>query len=196
VIASPIADDLALIERRIRELQVEWDKFFGGLEKKPPTDLKAQLEALIRKYAQAEIRNNTLRFRYMTLTARFSVLSELWNRRLRALEEGRSLYGVRPPPSSRETPAPAPGGPPAHPAEEAFRIRNAEGDVAAVRALYERFLDARRALGEAAPVRFDGFEKLIAQQASRLLSSQGARAVDFRLETKDGKVSIKAKPIL
>ncbi len=36
----PLAEDLAEIEKQIRQLQIEWDKFFGGLEKKPPTDLK------------------------------------------------------------------------------------------------------------------------------------------------------------
>ena len=66
-------------------------------------------------------------------------------------------------------------------------------DSAAVQALYDRFLAARAAAGEAAPVKFESFQKLIAQQSSRLLSEKGGQAVDFRLETKDGKVSLKAR---
>jgi len=54
---------------------------------------------------------------------------------------------------------------------------------------------ARKAGGETAGVKFEAFESLISKQASRILSQQGARAVDFRLESKDGKVSLKAKPV-
>ena len=44
-------------------------------------------------------------------------------------------------------------------------------------------------------MKFESFQKLITQQATRILSEKGAQAVDFRLETKDGKVSLKAKPV-
>jgi hypothetical protein len=60
----------------------------------------------------------------------------------------------------------------------------------------QRFLDARQEVGEKGSVKFDVFQKLIAQQAARILAQKGATAVDFRLETKDGKVSLKAKPVL
>jgi hypothetical protein len=48
-----LEDDLVLIEASIRQLQIEWDKFFGGVERKPPTDLKTRLEALLRRHANA-----------------------------------------------------------------------------------------------------------------------------------------------
>jgi hypothetical protein len=69
-----------------------------------------------------------------------------------------------------------------------------DSDAAAVRALYERFVEARQATGEGG-VKFENFQKLIAQQAGRIIKEKGAQAIDFRLETKDGKVSLKAKPV-
>src|SRR5918994_3018193 len=104
-----LTEDLEQIEKAIKQLQIEWEKFFGGVEKKPPTDLKAKLEAIIRRHANAEIRNNTERFRYQNLTARYNTFNEMWGKRLRALEEGR-IMGVHgkhsqapmPPPSVRE----------------------------------------------------------------------------------------------
>src|SRR5262245_60103876 len=101
-----IEQDLDQIETMLRQLQIEWEKFFGGVEKKPPNDLKARLEGLIRRYAYAEIRNNGERFRYQSLSSRYNTFSELWNKRLRALEEGRpvGLHGkaaqMAPPPPS------------------------------------------------------------------------------------------------
>ena len=53
-----ILEDLDLLERQLRQLQIEWDKFFGGAERKPPTDLRTKVEALIRSYAYTEIRRS------------------------------------------------------------------------------------------------------------------------------------------
>ena len=49
--------------------------------------------------------------------------------------------------------------------------------------------------GETGVVKFENFQKLITQQTTRILTEKGAQAVDFRLETKDGKVSLKAKAV-
>jgi hypothetical protein len=197
--SSPINDDLDILERQFRQLQIEWEKFFGGVEKKPPTDLRARVEALIKKYAYAEIRNNGERFRYQTLSSRYATFNELWNKRMRAIEEGRpmGIHGIY---ERRVAPPPvyAPAAPAARPPGSGsgeVRVKDPGGDADAVRSLFDRFLEARKAAGEAAPVKFESFQKIISQQAARILSEKGAQAVDFRLETKDGKVSLKAKPV-
>jgi hypothetical protein len=189
------SDDLDILENAIRQIQIDWEKFFGGVEKKPPNDLKARVEALIRKYAYAEIRNNAERFRYQTLTARYNTFNELWSKRLRAREEGRpvGLHGVY----ERQAPPPPTFAPPpsARAASGEVRVKDPAADLGAVRALFDRFLEARKAAGEPGAVKFESFQKVISQQASRILNEKGAQAVDFRLETKDGKVSLKAKPV-
>jgi hypothetical protein len=200
----PLAEDLETIERSIRRLQIEWDKFFGGFEKKPPGDLKLRLEALLRLHAHSEIRNATERFRYQGLTARYNTLSELWNKRLRAKEEGRAFgaHGLKaevlppapPPPPEVEAPRPAAAAA-ARAQETEIRVKNPERDVAAVQALYQRFLAERKRTGETAGVKYESFQKLIGQQTQRLLAEKGGQAVDFRLETKDGRVSLKAKVV-
>ena len=194
-----VEEDLTGLDHAIRQLQIEWDKFFSGIEKKPPNDLKNKVEAVIRRHANAEIRNNTERFRYQTMVAKYNTLNELWGKKLRAREEGKAfgVHGLKadvlPPP------APAPAAPPPRAVRAGgsgeFRVQNPERDLAAVKALYDNFLVARQQAGEGAPVKFESFQKLIAQQASRILSDKGAQAVDFRLETKDGKVSLKAKVV-
>lgn len=218
-----VSEDLEKLEHWIRQIQIEWEKFFTGIEKKPPTDFKFRLEKLIRSYAGTELRNNTERFRFNTLTARYNTFNELWQKKLRAMEEGRAvgLHGraARQPvsaafaamagvPALAHAVAAATGevagvrehGAPARPAPappgDAGEVRVADPgrDQTAVKALYERFTEMRRQAGEGA-VNYGAFEKLIGQQASRLINEKGARAVDFRLEVKDGKVSLKAKPV-
>jgi hypothetical protein len=198
-VASQISDDLDVMEKSIRLLQIEWEKFFGGVERKPPNELKTRVEAMVRRYANQEIRNNTERFRYQNLASRYNVFSELWMKRLRAMEEGRvvGMHGSRAPvPSTLELPSAQTAAAMARPqAPSEFRVKDPAGDDAAVRRLFDGFLEARKAAGETAPVKYESFQKIINQQATRILTEKGAQAVDFRFETKDGKVSLKAKPV-
>jgi hypothetical protein len=193
-------DDLDQLENMFRQLQIEWEKFFGGVEKKAPNELRTRVEAIVKRYAYTEIRNNTERFRYQALASRYNTFNELWNKRLRAIEEGRpvGLHGraaaIAAPAAGRSAPAasraaatPSGGG--------EFRVRSAQQDESAVRGLYEKFLQARQQAGEKGTVKFDNFQKLISQQASKIMADKGAQAVDFRLETKEGKVSLKAKVV-
>ena len=189
-----LQEDLDRLDVAIRQLQVKWDLFFNGAEKKPPSDLQTQVEALVRRYANAEIRNNGERFRYQSLSARFTSFNELWQKRLRAREEGKIFgqHGLRaerlPPPV-----APPPPAAPSAAAAEEIRVSDASRDTAGVRALYERFVEERRRAGEGPAPAFETFRDLIGKQTQRIRAEKGAVAVDFRLETKDGKVSIKAR---
>lgn len=201
-----LAEDLDLLDVSIRQLQIEWDKFFAGIERRPPTELQKKVDGLVRKHAYSEMRNMGERFRYQSLTARFNTFSELWNKRLRAREEGHAvgvhgLKAIMPPellaaalaplavPGSAPAQRPAPG-----PAGGEVRVRTPTPDDAGVRGLFEQFTSARQAAGEPA-VKFETFQKLIGQQAQRIIAEKGAAAVDFRVESKDGKVSLKARPV-
>ena len=194
-----LPEDLERLDVALRQLQVKWDLFFNGAEKKPPSELQAQVEALVKRYANIEIRNNGERFRYQGLSSRFSTFNELWQKRLRVREEGKVFgqHGLRaermPPPG-----APPPAAPPASPAARAaaageIRVGDPARDAAAVRALYERFVEERRRAGEVQTPAFESFRDLIGKQTERIRAEKGALAVDFRLETKDGKVSLKAR---
>ena len=187
-----IEDDIAILERGIRELQVEWEKFFGGVEKKPPLELRARVEGLIKRYAYTDIRNNSERFKYQSLTARYNTFNELWNKRLRALEEGRPLAGHAGRPSP-PPPSPVPEAPRAAQAS-AFRVERAE-DGTVVRALFDQYLEARKQAGDKGGMNFENFQKVVKEQTRRILTEKDCRAVDFRLEVKEGKVTLKAKPI-
>jgi hypothetical protein len=208
-----VSEDLDLIDKLTHQLQIEWEKYFAGVERKPPNELKGKLETLIRRYAYQEMNNNADRFRYQTLSTRYSTFAEMWNKRLRAREEGRTA-GLHVTPTLAHmlhVPAPAEGLAPtgfpvaaatAHSAPAArpaavgeVRVSDPARDKTAVRTLFDQFVAARQAAGERAAVTIDNFEKLISQQTTRILKEKGASAVEFRIETKDGKVSLKARPL-
>ncbi len=208
---SALEDDLSRIEEGTFKLQKDWDRFFSGQERKAPFEAKQRLDRLIRKYIGVEIRNNVERFRFQSLTARYNTLSDLWNRRLRALEEGKPLTSsqlskvrevAEASPSVGAAVAAAVGagavaGPRSEvsvPVRSEVRLSTLREDDAGVRDLYEQFRSARASVGES-EVKFDSFKKLIAQQRARLLDEKDAVAVDFRVALKDGKVALKAKPV-
>lgn len=191
-----LQDDLDRIDVMTRQLQVKWELFFNGAEKKPPSELQTQLETLLKRVNNTEIRNNGDRFRFQGLSTRYSTFNELWQKKLRAREEGR-LYGMHGLKAEKIAPPPRPAlnvsFRPEAPQE--FRVQDAARDTAAVRALYERFVEERRRVGEGQAPAFEAFQALIGKQADKIRSEKGAQAVDFRLETKDGKVSLKAKVV-
>jgi len=190
----PLSEDLDLLNSQIRQLQTKWEMFFAGVENKPPSELQARVEKLIREYAFQEIRNNTERFRYQTLTARYNTFNELWQKRLRAREEGKAfgVHGLKAdamPAPAREHRVRAGGGG----TGREFRIGSAEGDEAQVQALYNRYVEERERLGEGDAPPYESFRQLIGQQTAKILGDKGARAVDFRLDSSQGKVSLKAR---
>jgi hypothetical protein len=193
-----LAEDLDKIDTTMRQLQVKWDLFFNGQEKKPPSDLQTRVENLIKQYANSEIRNNGERFRYQSLSARYTTFNELWQKRLRAREEGKAfgVHGLRAeqlPPPRPAAPTPAATAQRSGPPPGEIRVADASRDEDAVQQLYDRFVEERIRAGEAHAPHFDNFRELIRQQTERIRAEKGARAVDFRLETRDGRVSLKAR---
>jgi hypothetical protein len=189
-----LQEDLDRIDVMLRQLQVKWELFFNGAEKKPPSELQTQVDTLIKRLSNSEIRNNGDRFRFQGLSSRYTTFNELWQKRLRAREEGRAFgrHGIRAEQSAPERAALNLAFKPETPQE--FRVTDAARDTAAVRALYEHYAEERRRIGEAAPP-FESFQALIGKQAQKIRAEKGAMAVDFRLETRDGKVSLKAKVV-
>jgi hypothetical protein len=203
----PLSEDLGRLEILLRQLQAKWEMFFSGGERKPPLELQGQADAIVRRYANTEIRNNGERFRFQSLTARYATFNELWQKRLRAREEGRvfGMHGLRAEQPPAAAPLASPAGAAASPSPPAassgaaaageFRVAEPQRDEAAIHALYERYVAQRRNAGDGTAPGFDAFRQLVSQQVARIRSEKGGKAVDFRLETKDGKVSLKARVV-
>ncbi|MEO8500782.1 MAG: MXAN_5187 C-terminal domain-containing protein [Vicinamibacteria bacterium] len=201
---SALEEDLERIDQGIFKLQKEWERFFSGQERKAPYEAKQRLDRLVRKYVGVEIRNNVERFRFQSLTAKYNTLADLWNRRLRAIEEGRPMSSVQlkqvreaealaPPPAIAVSAGPK-GASSAAPVRVEVRLSTLRDDEQGLKQLYEQFKAARASVGES-EVKFESFRKLISQQRSRLLEEKDAVAVDFRVALQDGKVALKAKPV-
>jgi hypothetical protein len=90
-----IKNDLDILEKKIEQLKVEYEKFFVGILTIEPAQLKNQINQIIRKYVSCPMNNVMLSFRYKNLVARFLTYQEYWNRILRLIEEGKNPKDYR-----------------------------------------------------------------------------------------------------
>src|SRR5262249_7048165 len=159
--------------------------YFSGRLPRPPWETRARVAALVKQYDRAYIQNTGDRFRFQTLQSRHSTFIDLWDRGLRAREEGRS--GPFAAPRAKEPERKRPDDHVVHVASFSDRGR----EVDKLTELYESLAEARRQAGEA-QVPFHKFAEVVKGQVQKLRES-GTAEVAFRIVLKDGKVNFTAR---
>ena len=84
-----IDEELAQLERDIRQLKFEYDMYFGGGRKRPPTEIEWRIDLLIKRYAE---RSGELkfaqRFRFNNLSQTYAKYKDVFRKRMAQREEG------------------------------------------------------------------------------------------------------------
>jgi hypothetical protein len=185
--------DLRLLEAALRKLETEYNMFFAGQLPKPPWDTRNRVEALLRRFDRAFIQASVDRFRLSTLQSRFSTFAELWDRALRAREEGRPGPFYKAP--RAVTPAePSEPPPPAARVIGSATVSDCARDGDTIEALYESLIEARKAVGTDEPFPFYRFAQIVKGQVAKLQQA-GNREVAFRISVKEGKVTFTARGV-
>ena len=78
-------DDL---ERKMERLRALYEAYFLGVERRPPVVPRQELNRLVLELQQVSIRNAALRFRFQSVSQRWTLLVTYWNRTLREIESG------------------------------------------------------------------------------------------------------------
>ncbi len=81
--------ELQSLETELKRLEAEYNMFFAGRLPRPPWETRGRVEALVKRLDREHLSNYGARFRFTTLQARFAAFVDLWDRGLRAREEGR-----------------------------------------------------------------------------------------------------------
>ena len=182
--AREIEQQINRLEAELKRLEAEYNTYFAGRLPRPPWETRTRVETLVKQIDRSPLINTGERFRFSTLQARFATFIDLWDRALRAREEGRA--GPLATPKDRVT---GRGDRIVHvssfhdPANEADKLK----------ALYESMAAARREVG-AENVPFNKFADLVKQQVAKLKSDDTSE-VAFRVSVKDGKVNFTARPM-
>lgn len=180
---TEIQRDLQALESDLKKLEAEYNMFFSGRAPRPPWETRKRVEALVRRWDRDHIETAGDRFRFQTLQARFQKFVELWDRGLRAREEGRPGPFAQPPPKA----------PPKKEQQDSSKVlyvtafKDPMHEMDKLHSLYDTLMDARRQVGDDV-VPFHRFASLVKDQVTKLRDT-GSPEVAFRVAVKDGKVN-------
>lgn len=180
--------ELATLEAELKRLEAEYNMYFAGRLPRPPWETRTRVEGMVKRLDRMHIANTGDRFRFSGLQARYAKFIDLWDRALRAREEGRAgpLTHLRKPP-------------PPQPAAKKEKDRvvhvttvsDPGKDADKIRELYDNLADARRAAGQES-IPYHKFAELVRTQVD-VLKKKGSAEVDFRIAVKDGQVAFSAR---
>ena len=180
--------ELTTLEGELKRLEAEYNMFFAGRLPRPPWETRGRVEALVKRIDRAYISNTGERFRFSTLQSRFQTFADLWERGLKAREEGRPGPFAQP---VRTEPAK-----PQRPEDRILHVTTFSDPMQQMdklHDLYDTIAEARRQAGEE-PVPFHKFADLIKTQVAGL-KEKGSPEVAFRVAMKDGKVNFTARAL-
>jgi len=177
-----------MLEAELRKLESEYNMFFAGQLPRPPWETRSLVQSTIKRIERAVHIQGAYaeRFRFQTIQSRYATFADLWDRGLRAREEGRpGPFGT---PRRRESEEAAPVDDRiVHVALFVEPMR----EVDKLHELYDRLTEARRELGEA-QVPFHRFAGLIRDQV-KAIQARGIPEVAFRVAVRGGKISLTAR---
>ena len=177
-----------MLEGELKRLEAEYNMFFAGRLPRPPWETRGRVDAMVKRLDRTHISNTGDRFRFSTLQSRFQTFADLWERGLRAREEGRPGPFAQP---QRAEPAK-----PQRPEDKILHVTTFSDPLKQMdklHDLYESIAEARRQSGEE-PVPFHKFADLIKTQVAGL-KEKGSAEVAFRVAVKDGKVNFTARAL-
>lgn len=183
---SDVDRELGLLEAELKRLEAEYNMYFAGRLPRPPWETRGRVHAMVRRLDNAHITNTGVRFRFSTLQSRFQTFADLWDRGLKAKEEGRPgpFANLRPPVEEK----------PKRPIDRVLTVTTFSDptkEVDKLKDLYESLAEARREVGEEA-IPFHKFADLIKAQVGAL-KKKGTPEVAFRVAVKQGKVAFTAR---
>ena len=188
--AEPSADvdrELEVLESELKRLEAEYNMFFAGRLPRPPWETRGRVNALVKRLDQMRLGNYGDRFRFTTLQSRFSAFTDLWDRGLRAREEGRAGPFM---------PQRAAAEPQARVQDRVVYVTSLSDplrEMDKLHSLYDSLAEARRETGQEA-VPFHTFVDLIRTQVGAL-KAQGSDEVAFRVAMKNGKIAFTARAL-
>jgi len=198
---ATIDEELAQLERDIRQLKIEYDQYFGGGRKRPPTEIEWRIELTIKRYAE---RGGDLkygqRFRLNNLTQTYAKYKDIFRKKTQQKEEGniQRHFGAAAKAIEAERARKQLGKPPetaAAAASGAFRVvcSEPEHEAEKVDQLYQAFLQAKQQAGEqTGKLSRSSFNEFVLKKTKDLRKQKNCRDVEYVVEVVDGQVKLKA----
>jgi hypothetical protein len=208
---ATIDEELGQMERDIRQLKIEYDQYFGGGRKRPPTEIEWRIELLVKRYGErgGELKFGQ-RFRYNNLTQTYAKYKDIFRKKVQQKEEGRSQrhFGAaakaieaerakklpETPPPTAQVPTAKTAATQAQ-AAAGFRMvcSEPEQETEKVDQLFKALVQAKEKAGEEiGKLSAAGFKEFVRKKTKDLQEKQKCRDVEYVVEVVEGQVKLKA----
>jgi hypothetical protein len=200
---ATIDEELGQLEKDIRQLKIEYDMYFGGGRKRPPTEIEWRIDQIVRRYSE---RGGDLkygqRFRFSNLSQTYAKYKDMFRKKLAQREEGKvqrhfgaAAKAIEAERARAQSATEEIGETTSTGAGRAFRMvcSEPEKETQKVDQLYEAFLNAKKAAGEeTAKLTRAGFNEFVRKKTKDLQKQKQCRDVEYMVEVVDGSVKLKA----
>lgn len=184
---SAVDRELQGLAADLRKLEAEYTMYFAGRLPRPPFESRGRFDQAIRRLERTPFGTQVQRFQFTALQARYATFTDLWDRGVRAREEGRPTPFTRTG-QGHATSSLDEAGTVVH----ATALSDPVGQIDKLRDLYDALMDARREHGHDV-VPFHRFADLVKRQVSELRQRHQSDEVSFRVLVEGGRVSFKAR---
>jgi hypothetical protein len=199
---ATIDEEMSQLEKDIRQLKIEYDQFFGGGRKRPPTEIEWRIELIIKRYGErgGEMKFGQ-RFRYNNLTQTYAKYKDIFRKKLQQKEEGKVQrhFGAAAKAIEAERARAAAAAQPvtpeaATPQPSSFRMicSEPERETEKVDQLYLAFQQAMQQTGGSLKQSRENFAEFVSKKTKELQNQKNCRAVEYVVEVVNGEVKLKA----
>jgi hypothetical protein len=197
--AKTIEEDLAQLERDIRQLKIEYEQYFGGGKARPPTEIEWRIDTLLKRYSdRGGEMNYGQRFRYGSLTQMYSKFREMFRKRMKQKEEGtvQRHFGAAAREIEAERARARAEAEKAHAVRLPFAVSWGDPDheKKKVEQLFAAFREAKSRAGEdTEPLTMEAFQKFVRQKTLELKKQKDVHEVEYVVSLEDNHARLKAR---
>jgi hypothetical protein len=197
---ATLDEELDQFENDIRRLKVEYDQYFGGGKKRPPTEIEWRIETLMKRRGdRGADMNFSQRFRYTNLSQTYAKYKDIFRKRMKQMEEGTSErhFGaaareIEKQRAEKQAAAAKSEGQFKYPF--AISCNDPDHQEKKVDQLFEAFRHAKQQAGENTE-RFtiEVFRRFVRQKTDQMKKQQNAREVEYIVTLEGNTASLKAR---
>ena len=194
-----VEEDLNQLEKDIRQLKIEYEQYFGGGKKRPPSELEWRIDNLLKRYSDRGAQMNySQRFRYSNLTQMYSKFREMFRKRMKQKEEGtvQRHFGAAAREIEAERARQRGGTQKSEAIHFPFTVcwKDPDHEKKKVEQLFDAFRDAKLQMGEdTKPLTMEAFQKFVRQKTEQLKKQKDAHEVEYIVTVEGNHARLKAR---
>jgi hypothetical protein len=198
-----VDEELNQLEENLRRLKIEYDIFFGGGSKRPPTDLDWRVQAAFKRHGDSQRLSFAQRFKFNTMQQKYAIFADLWRKKVNIKEAGfrrpqdelLSIQGLRTEHTHEAAPVAVKHINVADWEPLKVKIGDPTLQLDTVRELFDALSTARLHSNEATgPATFDSFATFVQKKTTELRTRYRCSEVEYEVEVREGKVKLVARP--